>query len=225
MTIHTGVRFRTVLKDESKANAANPKERLYPDPPSRPGLGYSFSYSDPCTNPQWLQFLWKTHYYDNKSTELADGTYNHPPPHALDGGSQTTGGGQGSYVTDPNAVDPDTHLDTAAADSPYYNAEAAHSDDNKTMYDVGRPQDVKDNPGKGRAETVVYHFSAFLVCDGKVAYHIKYTTTFERKAGDEKFGDSALAVKDAGPGGKLSESEKKELNARFSKASVPTSTP
>jgi hypothetical protein len=224
MTIHTGVRFKTVLKHPENAGGLNKETNSYPDLPSQPGPGISLSYSGPCPDPKWLQFVWKTHSYDDKPGQLADGKYRSPPVHDDKGGRTGLPGPESNYITDPNNADPATHLDTADPNSPYYNSEAAHSDDGLTLYDVGKPSPVRD-ANRGRAETVVYHFSTYMICDGKVAYHVTYTKTFKRKAGEDTFDDGTFGVQSATPNGGLSPSEKADLNGRFSAFPVPTPTP
>jgi hypothetical protein len=215
MHVHTGVYIKTDLKKSANADLLNPQTNKYPDPKYKRPLAYSISYSGPCNPAKWLQFVWKTHYYDGDSTKLARGTYPHPPIHNDKGGSPGKAGGTGSYVTDPTLTDPKTHLDTPAPDSPYYNAEGAHSDDDRTMYDAPRPGDNTDGTHFGNAETVVYHFTAFLICGGTITYHLSYTVTFQREPRHDEFGDGKLDVQDSGAGGGLSDKQKEELKGRF----------
>ena len=214
--IHTGVTFKTVLQDPAKADKGKAVSavNLYA------GNGISFCYRAACPDLKWLQFVWKTHYFDGDSQKLEGGSYASSPPHNLDGSPGTTGV-KGAYVTDPKSADPPANLDHPAADSPYYQDEGAHSDDGTTIYDAPAHSFKKGGPDQSRAETVVMHFSTYVICDKKVVYHVAWTRTFQRAAGSDKFDKAADKVVDATPKGALTPEEKAALKGAFPAVDPP----
>lgn len=167
---------------------------------------------------RWIQFVW-VEVIVNEGGGVRRWT---PTPAGAGPGGVSSTGGDMELSTDP--ANPSISVDSASETSPAYDEKGLGERNGGRNQiwdepDVGRALGLATGVDRAKLVTARFHYSTYLVKDGMIVYHVRWTVTGEwdpqGPIGDPNLVPAVYEILSAGPGGSLEPGEGPALDAEY----------